>query len=117
MVSKISLSKYLDSRRYNLTQVTETYRDELDIPQFSYSLTYRSGQKIIKGTNYTLINIRDLKTLFKMPGAHCRKQTEKWYLHGDSALLSSDRNILFKDDQSTIAINTENYNWKKTIFL
>jgi hypothetical protein len=97
--------------------VTETYLGEPDIPQFSYSLTYRSGQKNISGTNYTLINIRDLKTLFKMPGAHCVDQTKTWYLHGDGGLLSSDRNILFNDDQSTIAINTENYNWKKTIFL
>ena len=82
--------------------------------------------------NYTFINLRDLKTLFTMKGpalstfgattaagAHCVNQLAKWTLYDSNSNepLKTSSQIIFNDQQDTIAVNTQTYNWTDQIEL
>lgn len=54
-----------------------------------------------------------------MEGEHCHNQLKDWALWSDglTSKLASGKDILFSEDQGSIAINTETYGFNKTIYL
>lgn len=70
------------------------------------------------GQKYAHIDITGLKKVFSMSKSHCSAQLADFNLYDDDKItLFESTSAIEVISSNAIAVNTENFNWNKTIYL